>query len=145
VELAEDARFIWFETFAPGRVASGEAWEFTRFESRFQVNYDDRPVARETYALIPGAAAVKALRKQFPNACHGACYAVGLNASDDLLAQMTTLHHANCWIGCTRLDGPAIAVRLVAGDNIDLSRTLTKVRELVHVAFGRVVPSLRRF
>jgi len=144
IHLESGARFLWFETFAPGRVASGEVWQFTRFESRFELTYDSRPIARETYSITPDSPSVQALRNQFPNACHATCYAAGADFPDDLLAAISALHHPDCWIGCTRLDAPAVAVRLVAADNLHLSRALTPIRDLLHRAFGRPVPPLRR-
>jgi len=144
VLLESAARFLWFETFAPGRVASGEAWQFTRFESRFQLTYDSRPIARETYSLTPDSPSVQALRNQFPNGCHATCYAAGADFPGNLLAAISVLHHPACWIGCTRLDGPAIAIRLAAADNLWLSRALTSIRDLLHGTFGRAVPPLRR-
>ena len=144
VRIEPAARFLSFETFVPGRVASGEAWQFTRFESRFQISYDSRPVARETYTLTPQSPSVQALRNQFPAACHATSYAAGADFPDGLLAAISALHHPACWIGCTRLDAPAIAIRLVAADNIQLSRALTIVRDLLHQAFVRSVPPLRR-
>jgi urease accessory protein len=142
VDLDDDAHFLWFETFAPGRIAYGEAWEFTRFESRFRLCCNSRPIVRETYSLTPESA--RGLRRQFPFACHGTCYAAGGEFSGDVLEAISTLHQSECWVGCTRLDGEAIAVRVVAADNLLLSKALAKVRELVHGSFGRVVPSLRR-
>ena len=144
IRLEPAARFLWFETFAPGRVASGEAWQFTCFESRFELACDSRPIARETYSLTPDSPSVQALRDQFPAACHATCYAAGVDFSNELLAAISMLHHGDCWIGCTRLDAPGIAVRIVAADNLHLSRALTNIRSLLYDAFGRHVPSLRR-
>lgn len=144
IHLDAGARLLWFETFAPGRVASGEAWQFRRFESRFRICCDSRPIARESYSLTPGSPSVHALRSQLDNACHAACYAAGIDFPDSLMAAISALHHCNCWVGCTRLDAPAIAVRLVAADNLHLSRALTGIRELLHRAFARAVPPLRR-
>jgi urease accessory protein len=144
VYLQPAARFLSFETFAPGRVASGEAWEFTRYESRFQIQYASRPIARDTYTLTPGCPSVQALREIFPAACHATCHAAGEDFPDTLLAAISALHHPACWVGCTRLDAPAITVRMVASDNIQLTRTLTRVRDLLHQSLGRPVPPLRR-
>jgi urease accessory protein len=144
VHLDPGARFLWFETFAPGRVASGEAWKFKRFENRFRLGYDGGPIARETYSLSPESASVQALREQFPTACHATCYAAGADFKDDLLTAISAQHHAQCWVGCTGLDAPAIAVRLVAADNILLTRALREIRILLYRAFERPVPPLRR-
>jgi len=54
------------------------------------------------------------------------------------------LHHAECWVGCTRLDAPALAVRVVAADNVRLTHSLAVIRGLLHRAFGREVPPSRR-
>jgi len=144
IQLQPGARFLSFETYAPGRVASGEAWKFTRFENHFHLAYDSLPIARETYSLTPECASVAALRHQFPTACHAACYAVGAHFPDDMIAAITGLHHPDCWIGCTRLAAPAIAIRMVASDNLHLSRALTTIRDHLHAAFARPVPPLRR-
>jgi urease accessory protein len=144
IHLEPGARCLWFETFTPGRVASGEAWQFTRFENRFLLTLNSRPIARETYSITPNSPSIRALRDQFPTGCHATCYAAGADFPDDLLAAISTLHNSDCWIGATRLDAPAIAVRLVAANNIHLSRALTKIRALIHHAFNRPLPDLRR-
>jgi urease accessory protein len=144
IQLEAGARFLSFESFAPGRVASGEAWQFCRFESRFQLAWDSRPCARENYTLTPDSPSVRALREQFPASCHAACYAAGVDFSDELLGAISALHQPDCWVGATRLDAPAVAVRVVAADNIRLSRGLAGIRGLLHGAFGRTVPALRR-
>ncbi len=143
IQLAPGARFLWFETFAPGRVAHGEAWRFTRFESRFELTCDSRPIARETYSLTPDSPSIRALRDQFPAACHATCFAAGADFPGDLLAAISALHRPECWIGCTRLDAPAIAIRMVAENNLLLSRALAGIRELLYRAFARPVPALR--
>jgi len=144
IQLDPAARFLWSESFAPGRIASGEAWQFTNFETRFRLSLGTRPIAREFFFIQPNSSIVHALFDQFPTACHATCYAVGAHFPDDLLAAVSDLHHPQCWVGCTRLDAPAIAVRLVAADNLHLSRALTAVRALLHQAFARPLPSLRR-
>ena len=144
IQLQPSARFLWFETFAPGRVASGEAWQFTRFETRLQLAYDSRPIARETYSLTPDSPSVRALRNQFPTACHATCYAVGADFPNAVPASISGLTDQNSWVGCTRLDAPALAIRIVSADNLHLSRALTQIRTLLHHAFARPVPSLRR-
>ena len=144
VQLQPAARFLSFETFAPGRVAFGEAWAFTRFESRFHIQYGSRPIARDTCTLTPECPSVQALRELFPAACHATCHAAGEDFPDTLLAAISALHHPGCWVGCTRLDAPAITVRVVARDNIQLTRVLTRIRDLLHQAFARPLPPLRR-
>jgi len=144
IEVEEGGRFLWLETVAPGRVASGEAWQFTQYESRFRLRHGGKLIARETYALTPESASVRALRKTFPTACHATCYAVGAEFPAELLASISAMHHEDCWVGCTRLDAPAIAVRIVAANNLHLTRAVTRLRELLHAGFARPVPALRR-
>lgn len=144
IDLAPGARCLCFETFAPGRVASGEAWEFSRFETRFQLSSGGRLIARDTYTLTPDSPSVAAIRHHFPAACHSSVYAVGAQFSDDLLSTISSLHHSHCWVGCTRLDAPAVAVRAVASDNVQLARTMASIRLLLYQSFNRKVPALRR-
>jgi urease accessory protein len=144
IHLDSGARFLSIETFAPGRVASGESWQFTRIRTRFNLHYNFRPIARETYSISPDSPSVTALRHLFPHAYHATCYAVGADFADSLLAALTEIHSDNCWLGVTRLDAPAIALRLVASDNIHLSRALATIRANLHQAFTRPLPDLRR-
>ncbi len=144
VELESAARFLAFETFAPGRVAFGEAWGFRRFENRFEMRYAEKPLVRDVYTLTAQCASVQALREIFPTGCHATCHAVGGDFSDELLATISELHHPGCWVGCTRLDAPGVTVRMAAADHIQLRRALARVRDLMHQAFRRPVPPLRR-
>jgi urease accessory protein len=144
VRLEAGARFLWSETVAPGRVASGEAWQFTGYRSAFSLSVDGRMMARENYRIDGSAATVGALRRVFANACHGTCYAVGGDFSDGLLRGISAVHHAECWVGSTRLDGAGICVRMVAADNLHLARAMGAAREMLHGAFSRKVPAARR-
>jgi urease accessory protein len=145
VQLEPGASLLWFETIAPGRVAHGESWQFARMQNRFKLLIGDRLIARETWSLQPESQTVRAIRHQFPDACHATCYAVGGDFSDSLLTELTNLHQPECWVGCTKLDAPsAIALRLVASDNIALSKTASELRRILHKSFNRRLPSLRR-
>lgn len=144
ITLEARARLLWSETVAPGRVASGEAWAFRGYQNKFSIAHDGRAIAREAYALDAECPSVRAVRHQFQNAYHGSFYAVGIDFSPDLPTAISALQTPDCWVGCARLDAPAICVRLVAADNIQMARATAKIRSILHAAFLRPLPELRR-
>lgn len=144
LEVMPGGSLLWLDFFAPGRVASGEAWEFTRLESDLELMHGTRLIARERYSLTPGSAAVSVLSRQFPTAYCASVYAIGTEMPAELFAEIAALHTPVCWLGCTRLEKCAAAVRIVASNSLELTRTLRRLRSLFHDGFGRTVYSFRR-
>lgn len=140
LEVARGGKLLWFEFFAPGRVASGEAWQFARLENDLELRYEGRLIAKERYRLTPGSAAVAALRGQFPTAYCASVYAVGAGMQPEIAA----LHGPACWVGCSRLEEHAAAVRVVAATSMELTRVLQSLRALFHAAFARTALPIRR-
>jgi urease accessory protein len=56
---------LFFESLAPGRVASGESFAYTELEWATDVRCDTVLVARERYRLTPEGEAVRTLRSAF--------------------------------------------------------------------------------
>ena len=144
IEVEKGGELLWFEAVAPGRVAHGESWQFARFENDFALTYDGALSARERYALTPESPAIQVLRKQFPTGYSATCYAVGRELTPLIRRNISELHGAGCWVGCTCLDAPITAIRVVAADSMILTRVLAAIREFAHAGFGRVAPRIRR-
>jgi urease accessory protein len=144
IEVERGGRLLCFEYFAPGRVASGEAWKFSRLENDFELSHEGRLIAKERYSLAPDSAAIASLTRQFPTAYCASAYAVGCEMPDQISASINALHNDRCWVGCTRLESHATAARIVAASSIDLMRALNSLRALFHAGFGRTVRPMRR-
>ena len=144
--VEEGGELLFFESLAPGRVASGEAFEFAELVWETDVFAAGAHVARERYRLAPDDEAVRALRRQFDHAYYASCFAVSPRLARDspCWANIHALHAADVWIGCGALGHGGWAVKCVADGSIALRRTLAAVRRELHAALGRREPSTRR-
>ena len=55
IELAEGAGVFWWEILAPGREASGESFQYDRFETQNCVRALGRKIAAESFCLSPAS------------------------------------------------------------------------------------------
>ena len=53
ITLEEDAGLCWWETLAPGRVASGERFAYKQLRIEMGIQTRNRPILRECFALEP--------------------------------------------------------------------------------------------
>ncbi len=63
IQLAEDAGVFWWEILAPGREASGELFEYERFETRTCVTALGREIAAENICLRPASQDIRSLAR----------------------------------------------------------------------------------
>lgn len=141
-----DGELIFFESLAPGRVASGEAFEFDRLDWETNIRANGVLIARERYQLTPEVEAIRTLRSAFPEAYYASGFVVSnrLNGDSDLWERIHALHTNDAWIGCSRLTGSGWVIKIVAAGSIPLRRTLQAVRAHLYTGLRRPVPSLRR-
>lgn len=139
------AEALLFECIAPGRVASGEAFAFHELSWATDIFVDRRLIARERYRLRAGCATVLAMQQAFPCPYYASCYAVGAAyTAPALLSAVLALHGSEVWVGCSRLAEAAMVIKVVASGSVALRRTVGAIRERLHAAAGRSLPSLRR-
>lgn len=158
VRLEHGAEFLLFETLAPGRVASGEAFEYGKLFWETDIFLGDRLVARERYTISPESPTVLAMRKQFPTAYYASCFVVSptLEASSPCWAEINALHSENAWIGFSRLaptdpacseaniSTSAWSIKVLAADSVELRKTLSAIRHSISHSLGGAATSLRR-
>jgi urease accessory protein len=162
VRLEHGAEFMLFETLAPGRVASGEAFEYGKLFWETDVLLADRLVARERYTISPDSPTVLAMRKQFPTAYYASCFAVapGLQADSPCWATIDALHdEGTVWVGFSALTvggqttatenlnsraSNAWSIKVIAADSVALRKTLTAIREALYTSQGETPTALRR-
>jgi len=144
--VEEGGELLFFESLAPGRVASGEAFAFAELVWETDLFVGDAHIVRERYRVVPGDEAVRALRRQFDHAYYASCFAVSPLFVSELpcWTAINALHGANVWIGCGALGHGGWVVKCVADGSIALRRTLAAVRRELHAAAGRREPALRR-
>ena len=136
---------LFFESLAPGRVASGEAFAYCELLWSTDVVCDNVLVGRERYCLTPDGEAVRALRTAFPEAYYASGFVISERLqADSVWERIHALHRDDAWVGCSRLLDRGWAIKVVAAGSIALRRTLHHVRAELYVAMGHATPSLRR-
>ena len=145
-ELSRGAELLFFETLAPGRVASGEAFVFDDLRWTTDVRFDGRLVVRERYTLNPADGSLNALRRVFPHAYYGSAILVSprLDTSAPALVSLRELQGDNVWLGVSALEKNVYALRCMASDSMTFRRTLHAARKLIYQSLGRPMPGLRR-
>jgi urease accessory protein len=144
VEMEQGAELLFWETLAPGRVASGETFAFARVEWETSITLGGRRIARERYSLRKDDPSLMGLRTAFPASYYGAVFAIGPAFNQEGLAQFAELQGDAVWIGATRLTAGGWVVKLLAADSVALRAVMHAVRELLFARLERRPPGLRR-
>jgi len=149
IEVEPGGEALYLETLTPGRVASGETFEFGRFAWRTDVRLGQRLVHRERATLSPGDASLAGLRALFP-----ASYYAGLivispaseNWGVDFSREVGALIESkSAVLGATRLPTGGWSIRVLTADALLLRRAITSLRELIYRRLGRAPADARRY
>src|SRR5450432_1187537 len=62
IEVETGGELLFFETFAPGRVASGEAFQFESLDFETDIFYAGEKIVRERHQLSPATESLRALQ-----------------------------------------------------------------------------------
>lgn len=146
LEVEEGGELLFFETFAPGRVAMGEAWAFAHLDWETEVFSGGELTARERYQLTPESESVQTLRAQFPTAYYASCFVLSpaLPPTHECWARIYELHEPEAWIGSSPLSRGGCVIKVVASGSVRLRRQLAAIRRTLYGALGRPIPSVRR-
>lgn len=146
VRLEEGAELFFYESLAPGRVASGEVFAFDRLSWETDIYWADRLVARERYTLEPNDASVSALRDRFPTGYYATCFLFSpkLAKESPCWEIIHLLHTDEVWTGVSALVAGGWTVKVLASDSVSLRNALSTIRASVYTALGDAPPSLRR-
>jgi urease accessory protein len=146
VEVEPGGELLFFESLAPGRVASGESFEYALLDWSSQLRVGDTIIARERYRLSPGEESVRALRRQFEHAYYASAWIVSpqLTAESVCWQRIHGLQAPGLWVGCGALAQTGWTVKVLAESSILLRRALAEIRAELYQALGRTMPSLRR-
>jgi urease accessory protein len=146
LHIEKGGEIVFFETLAPGRVASGEAFAYEALEWETNLFFDEELVARERYCLEPGNESLRALRVRFPTAYYASCFVVSPSLSDDspVWRSLHDLYEENAWIGCSRFVKGGWAIKAVVAESILFRQKLAMVRRLIYQALQRAEPCIRR-
>lgn len=148
IDIESGGELLYLETVAPGRVASGEAFEFTKFAWQTDVRLTGRLIHRERAELVPGEGSLAGLRA-FSMAGYYAGLLVVSPASEawgeEFSREAPGIGVGGVVTGATRLTAGGWSVRILARDALGLRRAVTAWREAIYRRLGRKPPAVRRY
>jgi urease accessory protein len=126
IEIEPGGELVFFEVIAPGRVASGEVFQFASLDFDLRITHARTLVARERFCLRNDDTSIAALRAAFPNAYYASCFIFSprIEANDSRWRNIRELHSAQIWIGASPLFAGGWVVKMLAGDSASLRRAL---------------------
>ncbi len=148
IEVEPGGEALYLETLAPGRVASGEMFEFGRFTWRTDVRLGQRLVHRERATLSPGDESLAGLCALFPASYYAGLIVIS-PASENWDAGFSREIGAlgdekSAVVGATRLPAGGWSIRVLAGDAVTLRNAIARVREILYSRLGKPLPEVRR-
>jgi urease accessory protein len=144
VDLQEGSGFLFFETLAPGRVASGEAFEFQYLDWETDIFYGGVSVVREKYQIVPSG--LLALRNQFATGYYASIFLFHPKIVPESACwkAIGALHGASSWVGYSRLHYRGWSIKILAADSVCFRNVLQAVRQSCYEAMEGNPPLLRR-
>lgn len=143
LRLAEGAGAAFFEWLSPGRVASGERFQYAELRWDIDIWWAEQLAARERYALSPGDESLSALTLMFAEAHYLGCFVLGLESLP--LDEIEALQSEKVYLGCGPLIAGGHAIKCVCDGALAARRTLRELRRLIYGAMRRPMPHLGRF
>ena len=146
IEVEPGGDFLSIEMLAPGRVASGETFEFDRLDFQTDVFLGGELVARERYRLSPQTMSLHSLRAQFPSAYYAGCYLLSERIQNDAECreQIANLQTEAVRVGFSRLVRGGWTIKVLARDAIALRNCISELRRVLYYAMHRPLPTGRK-
>jgi urease accessory protein len=148
IDVEAGGELIYLEMLAPGRVASGEAFAFTRYAWSTDIRVAGRLVHRERAALAPNDASIAGLRTLFPVSYHATLVVIAPKAEawgTDFQHQILELGEpTRMRIAASKLCAHGWSVRLLAADSLALREAIRKLREVIYARLEKRLPDPRR-
>ncbi len=146
-QIEAGGQFLLFETLAPGRVASGEAFEYDRLTWDTEIFYEGKLAVLERYTATPQSPSILAMRVRFPTGYYASGFAISPALTKDSACweALERLHSDDVWVGFSALSGNAgWAIKVLAAGSVALRKTISSIRNGLYASMGQPVPGLRR-
>ena len=149
IAVEPGGELIYLETLAPGRVASGEAFAFSRYAWSTDIRVAGRLVHRERASIAPGEPdSLAGLRAFFPDGYYAGLVVISPVAekwdADFTHAVAQQAEGLSSHLAASRLNAHGWSIRLLAADSLALRESLRRLRALVYARLHRPLPDSRR-
>jgi urease accessory protein len=148
IQMEQGGELIYLETLTPGRVASGEAFAFTRYSWWTDIRVADRLVHRERATLTPHDSSISGLRALFPTSYYAGIVLIS-PASESWKADFPHAvaklsDNLSVKIAASKLGAHGWSIRLLAANSLALREGIRKLREVIYERLDRRLPDPRR-
>ena len=148
IHLEAGGELIYLETLAPGRVASGESFAFSRYAWSTDILVGDRVVHRERASITPDSPSIAGLRAFYPVSYYAGIILISPEVenwkSDFLHATSSLARDLSVKIGVSKLNAHGFSIRLLAENSLAQREGIRRVRNLVYQLLKRPLPNPRR-
>lgn len=143
LHIAETGSLLFFEWLSPGRVASGESFQYQELCWDTDLWHGEHLAARERYVINPNTESTASLLMVSPQAHYLGCFIVGPKElpMDDIEA----LDNENVYIGVGPLETGAWTIKAVCNGSLAARHTLQALRKILYKSLQRVPAHLGRF
>ncbi len=138
-DLDDAANLVFVDSMTSGRRASGERWQFDRYESRVRVRRGARLALLDALTLTPGEGDLSRRMGRFDALCMVALIGPALEAhAARIVSQVSALpvrRRASVLVGASPIDGGCV-VKLAAASTEDVTRAVRQYLDFVPAWLG---------
>ena len=145
IDVQAGGELFFTEMIAPGRTASGEAFDYDQLEFGMDLISARELAVREWYRLASHTESMRAIRRNFPNAYYASAFIVSHRPADDSLLRAVGALSTSCILaGASYPAENVCAIKLIAADSMSLRAAVVGIRALGYSYLGWPEPLLRK-
>jgi urease accessory protein len=148
IDIERGGELLYLETLAPGRVASGEVFAFTRYAWQTDVRLAGRLIHRERAGLMQDETRLAGLRTFSPAGYYAGLLIVSPASEgwgEGFTRHATEIGGDGIVTGATSLTEGGWSVRILAADALGLRRAIGTWRDFIYQRMNRPRPDLRKY
>lgn len=143
LRVASEGQLLYFDWLSPGRVASGEVFQYAELLWDLDVWTGEKLAARERYRLSPDDHSLDSLRLLHDQTHYLSCFVIGTGTLP--MAELEALNSPEVYLGHSPLSTGGFTVKVLCQDSLSARRTLRQLRDILYHSMSRQVPNLGRY
>jgi urease accessory protein len=145
IDVEPGGELFFTEMIAPGRTASGEAFDYDQLEFRMDLSCAGKLTVRECYRLTSHTESIQAIRRDFFSAYFASALIVSNRPPDDsFLRAVSSLGISGVLAGASSPAENVCVIKSIAADSMSLRAAVTAIRTLGYSCLGWPEPLLRK-